>query len=112
MKRVVLTAQAAQYETMRGTILFRQDIEIFWNEDINSSVSMLVETLISLDVGSVYEFRFAGIKGTSDLPAISARVAGLVKGPEAASRLQHYAMEFVGISKEAMEEILKKIVHA
>jgi hypothetical protein len=223
MPIAVLTAQAEQYEMVRGTILFRHDIEIFWNEDINaciqalfvnsaplwvlfekpgvfsaglldelynrypradlsiivlaadptaysktgfirlalpldfdrdsfneaaavalklplrrgirlpvrlslsgvpqknpclattvniSSVSMLVETLITLDVGSVYEFRFAGIKGTSDLPAISARVAGLVKGPQSPSRLQHYAMEFVGVSKDAMEEILKKIVHA
>lgn|GEM_PF-4152914 len=76
-----------------------------------SSVGMLVETLNDLTAGSTYEFRFAGVKGAPDLPAFSARVIRQENGSEASSRLKFYSMEFVGVPKEKMEEILKKIVH-
>jgi hypothetical protein len=77
-----------------------------------SPVGMLVETLNELTVGREYEFRFAGVKGAEALPAISARVIRQEQGTEIASRLRFYSMEFVGVSKERMEEILKAIVAA
>jgi hypothetical protein len=75
-----------------------------------SPVGMLVETLSELAPGHVYEFRFAGVKGAEDLPAISAKVIRQEKGTELTSRLHFYSMEFVGVQKEQMEETLKRIV--
>ena len=77
-----------------------------------SSVGMLVETLDTLTAGSTYEFRFAGVKGTANLPAFSARVIRQEKGQETSSRVKFYSMEFLGVPKEKMEEILKMIVHS
>jgi len=76
-----------------------------------SSVGMLVESLTPLREGATCEFRFAGAKGAAELPAMSARVIREERSLESGARVKFYSMEFLGVPKEKMEEILKRIVH-
>lgn len=75
-----------------------------------SGSGMLVEVIKPLTVGRIYETKFIGVPTSSSLPPLKVKVLREEQPKAYAPSLKIYALCFVGLETDKVEEILKNVI--